>query len=188
MNAAKPRFLCIVQRLFGIALGLLAMTCYRRYYVALAIAGFCFAGCAARPINVMQIPQCTGSETGYKVIYYFDRNDVLISAEKRDEHNSNLFPPLNSKNASKLIADNSEIPFPDDPKYPFRKHVSNLNTGSAVFAVVSNDQCPTYQCVFKTKATDWLRRDVTDNGYKKNCRDMTCPNGVIPCGKYWCCR
>ena len=160
---------------------------FRRWSVALAILSFICAGCAPRANNVSQIRSCTDSEAGYGVIYYYDKNDVLVSAEKRDAGNSNLRPELNSRDASKLIAINSAIKFHEDP-YPFHDHVSNLSTGSAVYAVVSDDQCPVFRCVFKTKATDWLSRNVKDWGYKKDCREMTCPHGVIPCGAYWCCR
>lgn len=174
-----------------------------RWPVTLAIVSFTAAGCAVQPPASGHAAgggsgpsMCTKDDingNGIRVIYYFDRNDILYSTETQDSAPPNAawntFQPggnIGSKDAWQLLESNKTTPFHEDP-YSFHKHVSNWNTGSAVFAIMEEGKiCPSYKCLFKAKGTESLKRDVLDNGYKKDCHERSCT--AYKCGLYWCCK
>ena len=185
MKQINMRFISVLENVYARARLSLRIKVFYRCTVTLAIVSWAFGGCAQMPHSPRDaakaygdLPMCTGAYPGTGVMYYFDKNGALVSVDQRIE-----FLDTNSgENASKLIDKNKST------SYSHTKHVDKNNTGSAVFAIVSNDKCPVYQCVFPAKGTDKLIRDITDPGHEEDCRDKTCGCGVIPCGKYWCCK
>jgi hypothetical protein len=159
---------------------------FYRLSIALAILSLSFANGSIVAADVVagvygnsDLPACTDANTGTGVMYYFDDKGSLVSWDQRI-----IFLGQDSVyNASKLIEKNRTL------AYKHTNKVDKNNTASAVIAILTDEYCPVYQCVFPAKTTVMLNeREIPATSIQEDCPVKTCNCGVIPCGKYWCCK